>query len=68
MTRKPAAVHGEEAGVPLDLGSHGCSEKMVAVYLQARSKVLWVASHARGLSTLVTGFRLRTQITNPRSK
>lgn len=24
MTRKPAAVHGEEAGVPPDLGSHDC--------------------------------------------
>ncbi len=34
MTRKPAAVHGEEAGVPSDLGSHDChccSEKMVVV-------------------------------------
>lgn len=24
MTRKPAAVHGEEAGVPSDLGGHDC--------------------------------------------
>lgn len=34
MTRKPAAVHGEEAGVPSDLGSHDChccSEKTVVV-------------------------------------
>lgn len=64
MTRKPAAVHGEEAGVPSD--SHDCYcciEKDGGCVITSKVK-----GPLRGLSCKVTGFGLRDQIINPKGR
>lgn len=62
MTRKPAAVHGEEAGVPSDLGSHPrhcCSEKEVGCANKSKVK-----GPSNCISREVTGCGLKRQIIN----
>lgn len=66
MTRKPAAVHGEEAGVPSDFGSHDChccSEKDGGCVIMSKVKGL-----TNGLACKVTGCGLKRQIINQNSR